>query len=136
MESLSPLAMNFFLFCSCLNWDWPFLATEYHSYSCFQLWWASWKCKMWICIWLFLVTKYIQRQVNQEARNEMKWNLFISHYNLTSEYNIYIFKIILIFSELLDCNRGYLIESPNTFYWKSTKEKKVGMVLGAKCGPN
>ena len=29
-----------------------------------------------------------------------------------------------------------LIESPNIFYWKSTKTKKVGVVLGAKFGPN
>ena len=29
-----------------------------------------------------------------------------------------------------------LIESPKIFHWKSTKKKKVGVVLGAKFGPN
>ena len=29
-----------------------------------------------------------------------------------------------------------LIVSPNIFHWKSAKESNVGMVFGAKCGPN
>ena len=29
-----------------------------------------------------------------------------------------------------------LIESPNTFQWKSAKKSKVGVVFGAKFGPN
>ena len=29
-----------------------------------------------------------------------------------------------------------LIVSPNIFHWKSAKESKVGVVFGAKCGPN
>ena len=29
-----------------------------------------------------------------------------------------------------------LIESPNIFNWKSAKEMKVGVVFGAKFGPN
>ena len=29
-----------------------------------------------------------------------------------------------------------LIVSPNIFHWKSAKESKVGVVFGAKFGPN
>ena len=29
-----------------------------------------------------------------------------------------------------------LIVSPNIFYWKSAKKSKVGVVFGAKFGPN
>ena len=36
----------------------------------------------------------------------------------------------------LQHNLLILIESPNIFHWKSAKRSKVGLVFGAKFGPN
>ena len=46
--------------------------------------------------------------------------------------NFFFFRITGLQNKLL-----IIIESPNIFHWKSTKKrKKVGVVLGTKCGPN